>query len=872
MRSSQQIRQEFLDFFREREHTIVPSASLVPQNDPTLIFTNAGMNQFKDVFLGTGTRPYVRAADSQKVIRVSGKHNDLEEVGRDTYHHTFFEMLGNWSFGDYYKKEAIMWAWELLTKVWGLPKDKLYATVYKSDDEALNLWRTVTDIDHEHIMRFAEKDNFWEMGDTGPCGPCSEIHIDLGPGRCDKGDVPGHVCDVNAGCARYIELWNLVFIQYNRKSDGSLEDLPSKHVDTGMGFERIVAVLQGKTSNYDTDVFTPLIEAVEQLSGRKHQSAEEQVAIQVIVDHLRSLSFAVADGAIPSNEGRGYVLRRILRRAARFGRTLGFSEPFLWKLVPKLAETMGDAYPEIRERLTHVQQVLRAEEEGFGRTLDKGIELFDEAVKDMCARNVVVLSGDKAFQLYDTYGFPLDLTQLMAEEQGLTVDVAGFNERMESQRERARASGKFAMEEDDRVWTTIQDADHSVFEGYEKLHCESDLCLVGEDKDYYHLVFKNTPFYAESGGQIGDQGKIVTNKGEFPVEDTVRQNERIVHLVRKTADFPKNSAQYVLEVNENRRRMTAANHTATHILQAVLRQVLGEHVHQAGSLVTPERLRFDFTHFERVTPQQLAEIESMVNAVIGSGYEVCTDQKSYEQAVKDGATALFNEKYGDNVRVVQIGGVSQELCGGTHVVNTAAIRYFRILSEGSVATGVRRIEAVTGETALALAIQERRLLDNILDRLKTSPDQILSRVDELLEDNSNLNRELQQLRREQAGDIVKDIVDGAMEISGTRVAIVRLDNISMDLLREMMDRLKDSLGSGVVLLGGVEEDKVSLVAGVTKDLTGKVRAGDLVKQVAAVVGGGGGGPPDMAQAGGKNPAKLDEALKVGEQWIREKLG
>lgn len=871
MHTSEQIRQEFLDYFKAQEHTIVPSASLVPQNDPTLIFTNAGMNQFKDVFLGTGSRSYCRAADSQKVIRVSGKHNDLEEVGRDTYHHTFFEMLGNWSFGDYYKKEAITWAWELLTRVWGLPKDKLYATVYKTDDEAIDLWKAITDINPDHVLRFGEKDNFWEMGETGPCGPCSEIHIDLGPERCDKAHDPNHVCGVNAGCARYIELWNLVFIQYNRKTDGSLEDLPAKHVDTGMGFERIVCVLQNKTSNYDTDVFTPLLAAVEEISGKKYTS-ENQVAMRVIVDHLRALSFAVADGAVPSNEGRGYVLRRILRRAARFGRTLGLNEPFIWRLVPRLAETMGDAYPELRERMNHVQQVLRAEEEGFGRTLDKGIELFEEAAAELRAQGSKVLPGEKAFLLYDTYGFPLDLTQLMAEEQGFTVDVEGFNARMATQRERARASGKFVMEEDERVWTSVKEGEHSIFEGYDKLRCQSDLCLVGEDNDYYHLVFKNTPFYAESGGQVGDQGVIATPQGEFPVEDTVRQNDRIVHMVRKVGDFPKSSVEFVLQVNERRRRMTAANHTATHLLQAALREVLGDHVHQSGSLVTPERLRFDFTHFEKLTADQLTEIEAKVNAVIAEAHDVCTEVKALSDAMAGGATALFSEKYGDAVRVVRVNDISQELCGGTHVKNTASIRYFRIITEGSVATGIRRIEAVTGDTAITMAEQERRLLDSVTERLKTNTDQLLNRIDEILEDNAQLNRELQQFKRGQAGDAAKQILDNILTIGGVPVAIARLDGFTMDLLREMVDRIKDSMKTGVILLGGVAEDKVSLIAGVTPDLMGRIKAGDLVKQVAPIVEGGGGGRPDMAQAGGKNPAKLDEALKAGESWLKTKLG
>ena len=872
MISANQVREEFLQFFREKGHTIVPSASLLPYNDPTLIFTNAGMNQFKDVFLNTGSRDYVRAADSQKCIRVSGKHNDLEEVGRDTYHHTFFEMLGNWSFGDYYKKEAIEWAWELLTGRWKLPKDKLYATVYRSDDEAETLWKSCTDINPEHIMRFGEKDNFWEMGDTGPCGPCSEIHIDLGPERCDKGHIPGHVCAVNAGCARYIELWNLVFIQYNRNADGNLEELPSKHVDTGMGFERIVSVLQEKRSNYDIDLFQAIIAAIEKVTRQSYQKVENQVPMRVIADHIRSLTFAVADGALPSNEGRGYVLRRILRRAARFGRTLGMTEPFLYLIVPALAAAMGDAYPELREKQLHCEQVLKAEEEGFNRTLDKGIELFENSAAGLAKSGDKTIPGAEAFKLYDTYGFPLDLTQLMAEERGLLVDLEGFNREMENQREKARASGKFVMAEDQTTWERLKEESHSQFLGYETLTAESELCLLGEDPEYWHLVFQETPFYGESGGQVGDTGVITAGDRFFEVADTRKAADRLVHLVRKDGAFPRQVTRYRLAVNEKRRAAVAANHTATHLLQAALRQVLGGHLHQAGSLVTPERLRFDFTHFEKVTAEQLQAVEEIVNEVIRKALPVRKTVCSYQEALAGGATALFGEKYGDQVRVVQVPDFSSELCGGTHVDNTAAIRLFRIISESSVATGVRRIEALTGSEALKVYEQERAIVAAVCQRLKTDSHQVPDKLQTMLEDYARLQKEAAKASQGQAANQIQQLVAAIKEHSGVKYITARVDGFTMEQMREAVDKLRDVMGSGVAVLGAVTEDKVAFVAGVTKDLVARVQAGSLIKIVAAETGGSGGGRPDLAQAGGKDAAKIDQALAVGESKITELLG
>ncbi len=870
MLTTNQIRAEFLDFFKEKGHTIVPSASLVPQNDPTLIFTNAGMNQFKDVFLETGTRSYKRAADSQKCIRVSGKHNDLEEVGRDTYHHTFFEMLGNWSFGDYYKKEAISWAWELLTERWKLPKDKLYATVYKTDQEAEQLWKSITDINPDQVMRFGEKDNFWEMGETGPCGPCSEIHIDLGPERCDKKHIPGHVCAVNAGCARFIELWNLVFIQFNRRPDGGLEDLPSKHVDTGMGFERICSVLQNQKSNYDIDLFKSIIKAIEDVSGQSYDKPENQVAMRVIADHIRALTFAIADGALPSNEGRGYVLRRILRRAARFGRTLGMTEPFLYKVVPALVDTMGNAYPEIKEQQQHCQLVLKAEEEGFNRTLDKGIELFEEIASELSRNQKKVIAGVDAFKLYDTYGFPLDLTQLMAEERGLTVDLDGFNREMDNQKNKARQSGKFTME-DQAKWETIKEGPHSAFKGYEMLELQAGLHMFGEDQEYWRLVFNETPFYGESGGQIGDTGKVIADGKEYLVEDTLKLNDRIVHLVKKAGQNPKTGAKFTLEVNKKKRFDTACNHSATHLLQAALRKVLGEHLHQSGSLVTPERLRFDFTHFEKISDVDLQKIEQLVNEAIAEAIPVCTVEKDYQEAVTGGATALFDEKYGDKVRVVSMGDLSNELCGGTHVSNTSQIRLFRIISESSVATGIRRIEAVTGAEALKLYNQERNTIDELCQILKTDSNQFISKLNNLLEDFNKLQKEVAKNNQDQAAEKVKGLLDNIKNIAGVKYIIARVDGFTMDQIREAVDKLRDAMGTGVAVLGAVSDDKVSFVVGVTKDLTSRIQAGTLIKSIAAETGGGGGGRPDLAQAGGKEPGKIDQALQVGEKLIKEIL-
>jgi len=876
MKTANQIRSEFVRFFTDRGHTFVRSAPLLPANDPTLLFTNAGMNQFKDVFLGTGTRPYLRATNSQKVLRVSGKHNDLDEVGRDTYHHTFFEMLGNWSFGDYYKREAIQWAWELLTKVWGLPVARLYATVHHTDDEAAALWQELTPLPAERILRFGDHENFWEMGETGPCGPCSEIHYDMGPDCCDKREIPGHQCRVNGDCGRYVELWNLVFIQNNRKADGTLEELPAKHVDTGMGFERIVAVLQGKKSNYDTDLFTPLIEEIMRLTGSAQRTEEEQVAVRVIADHIRALTFAIADGVLPANEGRGYVLRRILRRAARFARNLGAREPLLYRLVPVVVGEMGEAFPELKEQAEHCSRVIRAEEEAFGRTLDKGLELFAELSRSLREKGAKVIPGREAFKMYDTYGFPLDLTQLMAEEEGLEVELDEFNRLMNEQRERARASAHFNTDGIAVGWEEVTSGPHSEFVGYQQLETTTELRMIGADDDHWRLVFAVTPFYAEGGGQVGDTGLIQVEVApgsfkEFPVVDTQKEQDKIVHLVAKDEEFPRRALSYTLVVDAKGRKMAAANHTATHLLHNALRRLLGTHLHQAGSLVARERLRFDFTHYQRVDEAELRQIEEEVNARIFAALPVQVEETDYQTALDRGALAFFGEKYGDRVRTVQVGDLSIELCGGTHVRNTAEIMAFRILSEGSVATGVRRIEAVTGWEALQMAAGERELIKELSAELQTEPAQLAEKVRVLVETESRLRQELAEVMRRKALEEGEALFAGVREWGGHHYLVAKMTAASMELLRENVDRFKEKFGSGVILLGSVQGEKVNFVAGVTKDLTGKVQAGSLVKQVAAIAGGGGGGRPEMAQAGGKNPAKLDAALREGERLIQAGL-
>ncbi|MDA0748096.1 MAG: alanine--tRNA ligase [bacterium] len=872
MKRASEIREEFLTFFEGKAHTRVPSAPVVPQDDPTLLFTNAGMNQFKDVFLGAGRREYTRAADSQKCIRVSGKHNDLEEVGISPGHHTFFEMLGNWSFGDYFKKEAISWAWELLTGVWGLPKDRLFATVFGGDEkdgldpdeEAEGFWPEVTDLPAQRVIRLGKDDNFWEMGDTGPCGPCSEIHYYLGDNPADLSPE-----SVDLDGPDFIEIWNLVFIQFNRDADGRLHPLPDKHVDTGMGFERVCAVMQGVRSNYDTDLFQPIIASIGDLCKKPYDD-EYQVPMRVIADHIRALSFAIADGAIPSNEGRGYVLRRILRRAARYGRTLEMHEPFMYRLVGTVAEVMGKAYPEVAQQVEHISRVVKAEEESFGKTLDRGLEIFE----DLSQKGNI--SGEDVFRLYDTFGFPVDLTQLMASEKGLSVDLEGFEREMAAQQTRSREASRNVFASQEVVAEGFLPERHSAFVGYETLEAEAEVVAWKVASDgLLDVYLDTTPFYAESGGQVGDQGKVRNADVVFEVENTFRVGGGIVHRGRLVQGTPEALAHARVHagVNEGRRLDIARNHTATHLLHEGLRRVLGEHVNQAGSLVAPERLRFDFSHFQAVEPGQQEEIVGMVNEMIRADLEVDISSASLEEARELGARMLFTEKYGDVVRTVRIGKYSLELCGGTHVQATGQIGMLELMSESGTAAGVRRVEAVTGAGVEAVVRSARGTLSELAGLLNVSVSDVSERVSHLMVHNRELERELQMLRRKSAGSSMAELVAGAQDVEGVRVVASRVEPASMDAFREMGDSLRDTLQSGVGVLGAALDGKASLIAVVTDDLVQRgVSAGQIVKQVAQAVGGGGGGKPHMAQAGGKNPEKMNDALALVPEVVRGQLG
>ena len=876
MITGNEIRKSFLDYFVKQGHTVVRSSSLVPDKDPTLLFTNAGMVQFKNVFLGQERLPYVRATSSQKCLRISGKHNDLEAVGRDTYHHTFFEMLGNWSFGDYYKAEAIQWAWELLTKEWGLPKDKLWATVYLDDDEAEQLWAKISGLPAERIKRFGEKENFWEMGETGPCGPCSEIHLDRGPVACDMKGQPGHICQVNGDCARYIELWNLVFIQYNRDQDRTLSELPAKHVDTGMGLERITAVLQNVLSNYDIDFMRALTATTENLTGKKYGvDPVTDISFRVIDDHARAVSFLIADGVMPSNEGRGYVLRRLLRRAARHGRLIGLSNPFLHEVATTVAAVMGDAYPELRSQEQRIREVIRGEEERFGETLEKGLVLLENATSKLKQDKKTVLPGDVAFRLYDTYGFPLDLTEDILRADKMSVEQAGFEKLMEEQRTRGR----------DARETTSMDAkiqlDRPVsFIGYDRLDGESNILAIygdgngkpeaveGEEVD---VITAETPFYGESGGQVGDRGTIKTARGDImEVTDAQHPTPQLtVHRGRVTKGRIQVGDQVHLTVDAKFRRRTALNHSATHILHAVLRRELGDHVRQAGSLVSPERLRFDFNHTGAIPEEKLAAIEAHVNRHIREDAGVSVQESSYEEAIRHGALAFFGDKYGDRVRVVEIGDFSTELCGGTHIQRSGEIGIFKLPFEGGVAAGVRRVEAFTGEGALDLIRSYEQKLKEIGDLVRGSADDAVEKVKKLLDRQKELEREIQKLRGQFEKDQIPELLAKKQSVDGTNVLVSQVDGVDAKQLRDMVDQLKDRLGSGVVVLASAGESNVNLVASVSADLTRRYHAGNIIKELARMVGGGGGGRPDFAQAGGKEPAKIDAALKRAEELIRE---
>ncbi len=832
--TSHEIRRSFLEFFEARGHRIVPSAPVIPHGDPTLLFTNAGMNQFKDVFLGMGKRDYVRAADTQKCIRASGKHNDLEDVGVDTYHHTFFEMLGNWSFGDYFKSEAIQWSWELLTDVWKLDPERLYATVYRTDDESFELWKRY--LPEERILRFDEKDNFWEMGETGPCGPCTEIHYDRTPGK-----TGGPL--VNAGVQEVIEIWNNVFIEFNRMPDGSLQPLAAKHVDTGMGLERVTAVLQGKPSNYDTDIFQPLIAFTEDLCGRSYVADLDHpdgIAMRVIADHVRTLSFAIADGAIPGNEGRGYVLRRILRRGARYARNLGLTEPVLWKHVDILAKTMGDVFPELLEHQSLIERVIRTEEEQFLTTLDNGRSELALAATASEGQ----IAGEVAFRLYDTFGFPLDLTELIArEEYGISVDVDAFHALLDAQRERSRAARKRHVQAVDE--TAIDAASH--FVGYSATESQSEVLYVEGNQ----IVIAETPFYAEMGGQVSDTGTITVGGSTYEVEDVRTAGSAIVHLCRTDVSASVGDAA-LAKLDVPRRRDIQREHSATHLLHEALRQVLGTHVQQSGSLVSPEHLRFDFSHFEKPTDDQLQTIEDIVNEKIFENIDVYTEDLPIEQARSvPNVKMFFGDKYGDRVRVVFIDPTfSVEFCGGTHVRNTSEIGLFRILHESSIASGVRRIEAVAGRSipkTIADLVHHGQLLADEKQRLQ---DRI-----------RDLERELAALRTGELKNVIPDLVAGAVMAGELKVAVGKVNAESMDQLKELADELRAALKTnGVGLLAAIIDEKAQLVCVSTDDIMKAKPAGKLVGAAAQQLGGGGGGKPHLATAGGKDLDRLDNVL------------
>jgi alanyl-tRNA synthetase len=859
--TSAEIRQQFLDFFKDKDHRIVPSSPVVPFDDPTLLFTNAGMNQFKDVFLGTGKRDYTRAVDTQKCIRVSGKHNDLEEVGHDTYHHTFFEMLGNWSFGDYYKKEAIKWGWELLTAVWKLPKERLWATVYRTDDEAYNFWKSETDINPKHILRFDEEDNFWEMGETGPCGPCSEIHINVS-------DDYENSKWVNAGKPECIELWNLVFIQYNRDEKGKLHDLPAKHVDTGMGFERMCAVLQKKNSNYDTDVFSPLIEAVSKISGVKYDKEENKIPMRVIADHIRTLTFAIADGAVPGNDGRGYVLRRILRRAARYGRKLNLEKPFLFELVDVLVKNMSSVFPEIKEKKEYVKKVIKAEEESFNATLDHGIKLFDDIITDLKKKKMDIIPGEDIFKLYDTFGFPIDLTNVMAQENGLTLDETGFNKLMNMQKFRSKESSKL-----DTVALVYKDyipdeyKMNSEFIGYEYDQLRTKVNNCNRIDNY--VIFDKTPFYAEAGGQVGDTGHIKTNEFDLKILNTVKIENLNVHIIEEVWDtqYPGTlrpfNAPFIVQVDEERRWDIMRNHSATHFLHAALRKNLGTHVHQAGSYVGPDRLRFDFTHFAKLSESELKDIENLVNEELRKSIPLQHHRNiPFDEAKKMGALMFFGDKYGDKVNVVQFGEFSKEFCGGTHVKNSSQIGLFKIISEASIASGVRRIEAVTGSGV-------EQFIQHQIELLKQHDEKMA----ELLEEKRKLEKENAELKLQGKLGQIDSIVKNFTELNGIKVYKAKVDAENMDELKSFGDELRNKIKNGVGVLFSEIEGKAGIVCVVSDDIIKekKLSAGKIVGELAKLVGGGGGGRPHLATAGGKDADKLPSALMEVENTITKFL-
>ncbi len=906
--SGNQVRQSFLDFFAQRGHTIVPSASLVPGGDSTLLFTNAGMVQFKDVFLGTETRPYTRAVDSQKCLRVSGKHNDLDTVGRDNTHHTFFEMLGNWSFGDYYKQEAISWSWELLTKEWGLDPRRLYASYFvddqgdlPADEEARDVWLSQPGFVPEHLVQGGRKDNFWEMAETGPCGPCTEIHYDFGPEFCNMKDVPGHHCQVNGDCTRIVEIWNNVFIQYNRISPTDFQALPKRHVDTGMGFERIVSIIQGVNGNYETDLLKPLLDETQLLAGQTDQERKDNLTpYRVIADHVRAAAFLIADGVIPGNIGRNYVCRMIIRRAARFARKINLTKPFMAKVARIVINDYQQAYPELLANQELIAETLTAEEIRFAETLDSGFAQLQEYIEELEADNKSTLDGKRAFDLYATLGFPVEITRDILAESDLKVDEAGFFEAMEAHRLASGKGSAFAEIQNlntelyqNQIAKLQQDglleADGVVYDPYSSMQTHTKvLSIIRDGKpvdsanqgDQVEILVSKTPLYLESGGQVADTGRISSDPaGLWEVRvDTVSRPAAGAIVQKGEVIFgnPKVDDLAVVKVDEQPRRSTMRNHTGTHLLHAALRKVLGEKLHQAGSYVDPERMRFDFNYPQAVSKVDLLKIEALVNQMIADEYPVLKTTKTLDQAKAEGAIALFGEKYGSTVRTIEVaderGRISYELCGGTHVDNTAQIGSFYIISESSVAAGVRRIEAVTGLAAYRFARERLNHLNAVSAFLQTNPAEALGKVEALETDLKHTRSELEQLRTEVANQAFRQKLDSVMEVAGVPVLSAIIANADIDALRSLADQFRQKHPSGVVVLGTVTNEKPILIAAVTPDLIARgLKAGELIKRAAQVVGGGGGGRPDMAQAGGKDPSKLAEALDQVAAYINENL-
>ena len=882
--TSAEIRASFLEYFRKHGHAIVPSASLIPADDPTLLFTNAGMNQFKDVFLGIEQREYTRAVDTQKCLRVSGKHNDLEEVGYSPSHHTFFEMLGNWSFGDYYKQEAIAFAWELVTELWQIPKELLWATVYLEDDEAEEFWLQETDIPLSRIRR-CDKDNFWEMGETGPCGPCSELFVDMGVEA-----YPETANDPNTGpniSDRFREIWNLVFIQYNRNESGALEPLPATHVDTGMGFERITSILQGVDSNYKTDLFTPLLSTIADMADTAYFDDERGLPHRVIADHIRCLTFAIGDGVMPSNEGRGYVIRRILRRAVLYGKKLEMDEAFIYRLVDNVIELLGDVFPDVLPRREFITRTIQGEENRFHQTIERGLELLDQSFDTLTTENNTQLDGKRAFELHDTFGFPLDLTQMLARERGFTVDDAGFADSMEEQRARGRAvweaRGGTKDEEISIYAEVLKEHGETEFVGYRQNNIEAEIVALIADAesigsaqqgDEVFVLLNRTPFYGESGGQVGDVGTIESQDAKLAVQDTLKPSADLVaHKCKVIAGEITPYTAVQAQIDTDQRNAVAVSHTATHLLHSGLRHVLGTHVGQAGSLVEAGRLRFDFSHYEAVSAEQLQDIEEYVNEKIRGNDALSISEMSLDAAKEKGALAFFGDKYGDIVRVVQAGDYSVELCGGTHVGATGELGFVKLMSESSIAAGVRRVEALTGNTAVATIQEDTALLSNAASLLKAPKTDLLERIERLLQEQRELEQQLQQLKSQHALGNVDALVKDATLVEGVRVVASCIADTDRDGLRRLVDELKNRLESGVVALAAVAGNEVAFVVGVTPDLVKQrgLQAGKIISELAQLADGRGGGRPELAQGGGKNPNKVDAAIDAAGEIVKKQL-